>query len=129
MFAGCYPLIIPSDQAELSDQSAAFHTSHPEAGKFFFALQGIIQILQKLALARGLAIFSTSLQFSLPVMVIVKTDGLTVPRLSRAAAWRAALPLGSGVGVEGQWPPTNRRSDAPANSESCGPIIVQRSAL
>jgi hypothetical protein len=47
MFAGCYPLIIPSDQAELSDQSGAFHTSHPEGGKFFFALQGIIQILQK----------------------------------------------------------------------------------
>ncbi len=69
MFAGCYPLIIPSDQAELSDQSAEIHTSHAQGSKIFFPRQRIIQVWQRLAFKKGPVVLAAKFRFSSPVTI------------------------------------------------------------
>ncbi len=84
MVAGCYPLIIPSDQAELSDQSAEIHTSHAQGSKIFFPQQRIMQVWQRLAFKNGSPVLATKFHFSSPVTIFGATE-------SRNFATRASL--------------------------------------
>jgi hypothetical protein len=89
MFAGCYPMIIPGDQAELSDQSGHFHTSHPEGSKIVFPKQRIMQVWETLTALNGARILAPNLHFSLPVMICGETERrgfATTPPFAQAAA-------------------------------------------